>query len=754
MVFFAILLLQDSYSQKVGVVLSGGGGSGLAHIGVLKALEENNIPVDYIAGTSMGACVAGLYAAGYSPSQIEQIAVSDRFQKWAKGEVSEETFYFIKQNDPTPSIISVNFNLDSLEANLPTNFINSSSMDFGLMALFATANAAAANNFDSLMIPFRCVAANITKREEVIFDQGNLATAIRASMAYPFYLKPIKMDEDLLFDGGLYNNFPADVMCNEFHPDILIGSNVSSNFQAPTEDNVLSQLKSMLSKDTKYKLPCGDGIILEPEIPAEIGVFDFRYNQAIIDSGYVGTMRMMDSIRSLVGDYDREISTEEKRAEFLEQKTSLIFGKTEISGLHPRQTKFLINQIRNSEGTFKYKELHEVYKKLISDDKIKSIYPTANYNPTNNNFDLSLDIQENKHFTASFGGLISSKPISTGFFELKYKAMGATGFTISGNTYFGKLYNSGNAKVKWDIPFSIPFFLEGNLTINHFDYFESFSTFVEEVRPSYLIISERFANLSINMPVFRKGKISAGGTFFDQEFEYYQTKDFERTDTADVTFFEGFSAFIEYERSSLNRKMYPTKGSRLLLSYRATQGDEKTIPGSTASTDITSFKDHSWFSLKLNYDKYFLRRSNLKFGAMFEAIYSDQSYFNNYTATVLSAPAFLPLPESKTLFQGQYRAMKYVAGGTKLIYCLSPKIDLRAEAYLFQPYEELLETNRQTTKEGTEISVRDYILSFSTVYHTGVGPLALNLNYYENTETPFSILFHFGYILFNDRALE
>lgn len=747
-------MLQELYSQKIGLVLSGGGGSGLAHIGVLKALEENNIPIDYIAGTSMGACVAGLYAAGYSPEQIEQIAISPKFQKWAKGSIDQKMLYFIKQSEPSPSIININFNFDSIETNLPTNFINSAPIDFGLMELMAPANAAAGGNFDSLMIPFRCVAANITDREQKVFKKGNLATAIRASMAYPFYLKPISMNGDLLFDGGLYNNFPADIMCGEFHPDILIGSNVSSNFQEPSEDNLLSQLRSMLSKDTKYKLPCGKGIIIEPEIPNDIGVFDFRKNAAIIDSGYVGTMRMMDSIKDIVGEKKPEKSTSEKRKEFNRQKAPLVFGKTKISGLHPRQTKYLLNQARSEEGSFSKKQLHEIYMKLISDDKIKSIYPTANFNSKSGNFDLALDIKKDKHFTASFGGLISTKPISTGFFELKYQNMGATGIEISGNTYFGKLYNSANAKVKWDIPFSIPFYMESNLTINHFDYFESFSTLVEEVRPSYLIISEKFADLSINLPVMRKGKISIGATLFEQEFEYYQTKDFERSDTADLTFFEGFSTFAQYERNSLNRKMYATEGSRLLLSYRSTIGDEKTIPGSTASTHITSFDEHSWFSIKMSYEQYFLRKSFFKIGALLEAIYSDQPYFNNYTATVLSAPAFLPLPESKTLFQGQYRAMKYFAGGAKFIYCLSPKIDFRLESYLFQPYEELLETDLQQAKEGTKISVRDYILSFSTVYHTGIGPLGLNMNYYENTENPFSILFHFGYILFNKRALQ
>ena len=735
-------------------MLSGGGGSGMAHVGVLKALEEEGIMIDYIAGTSMGACVGGLYAAGYSPEQIEQIALTDEFQKWAKGSISEDKTYYFKKYRPTPSMISLNFDLDSLEYNLPTNLINSATIDFSLMELLATANGAADSNFDSLMIPFRCVAADISNREEVVFDCGNLATSIRASMAYPFYLNPIKMDGNLLFDGGLYNNFPADVMCREFAPDVLIGSNVSSNFQAPSEDNILSQLKSMLSKDTKYKIPCGKGVIIEPHIPDDIGVFDFRSNKAIIDSGYVEAMRMMDSLLLLIKDVDTSGRMSKKRSEFNSRKVPLIFGNTEINGLHPRQTKFLISRIRNAEGTFDQEDLQEIYLELIADSKIKSIYPTATYNKSNGNFDLKLDVKEEKDFTASFGGLISTQAISTGFFELKYDALGATGFSASGNIFFGKLYNSGNVNLRWDVPFSVPFYLESNWTINHFDYFESFTTFVEEIKPSYLIFSEKYGDLSISLPVFNKGKMSAGATLFDQDFEYYQTKDFERNDTADVTHFDGSSAFIKYDRNSLNRKMYPTKGSRFQLSYRSTSGKEKTIPGSTAATDDIFLKNHSFFSLKLKWENYFFKRSSIRLGYMLEGMFSDQSYFGNYTATVLSAPAFFAIPEAKTHFMGRYRAMKYVASGVKLIYCVSPKLDIRAEGYIFQPYEVLLQTNEQKADEGKKFRRRDYVFSFAPVYNTAIGPLALNVNYYENTENPLSILLHFGYILFNKKALE
>src|ERR1051326_8108274 len=189
-----LYLTPNSFSQKVGVVLSGGGASGLAHIGVLKALEENNIPVDYITGTSIGAFVGAMYAIGYSPKQMEQIALSEDFNNQVYGNIDKKYVYYFKKKEPNASWISLKLSLDTaFETNLPTNIVNPATIDFALMEGMAPAIAAAKYNFDSLFIPFRCVAADIETKSTVVFHNGDLSEAVRASISYPFYLKPIKV---------------------------------------------------------------------------------------------------------------------------------------------------------------------------------------------------------------------------------------------------------------------------------------------------------------------------------------------------------------------------------------------------------------------------------------------------------------------------------------------------------------------------------------------------------------------------------
>ena len=148
----AIFIVQNAHAQKVGVVMSGGGASGIAHIGVLKALEENHIPINCISGTSIGSIIGGLYSAGYSPTEIEKMVKDQTFSNLTKGEMSPKFGYYVRKRDDYASWRTLKLNLNnSLLSNLATNLINSVPIDFYLMETFAPANAASNYNFDSCL---------------------------------------------------------------------------------------------------------------------------------------------------------------------------------------------------------------------------------------------------------------------------------------------------------------------------------------------------------------------------------------------------------------------------------------------------------------------------------------------------------------------------------------------------------------------------------------------------------------------------
>jgi NTE family protein len=226
-IFFSVALFllcfSTNYAQRVGLVLSGGGAAGFAHIGVLKALEERNIPIDYISGTSAGALVGAMYACGLSIQQIEAIAISDEFMRMANGEVERKYKFHLRREDENASMVNLSFSKDSVFfKSLPTNLVTPALFDFDMLRVFGVIGASRFQNFDSLFVPYRWGASDIKNKKEVIFRNGNLNHAVRASMTFPFYINPITINGVLMFDGGLYNNFPADVMYYDFNPDYII----------------------------------------------------------------------------------------------------------------------------------------------------------------------------------------------------------------------------------------------------------------------------------------------------------------------------------------------------------------------------------------------------------------------------------------------------------------------------------------------------------------------------------------------------
>ena len=155
-IIFVFIIGLQANAQSVGLVLSGGGAKGMAHIGVIRVLEENNIPIDYIAGTSIGAIVGGLYAAGYSTEEMEELFKSDDFYFWSTGRIQKDYRYYFKMPEEDPAWIDIRLERedDKLKLLPPTNLIPEEQMDFAFMELLTATNAACKYSFDSLMVHF------------------------------------------------------------------------------------------------------------------------------------------------------------------------------------------------------------------------------------------------------------------------------------------------------------------------------------------------------------------------------------------------------------------------------------------------------------------------------------------------------------------------------------------------------------------------------------------------------------------------
>ncbi|HRG01612.1 MAG TPA: patatin-like phospholipase family protein [Bacteroidia bacterium] len=757
LVFVLLFSSKIAFSQKVGVVMSGGGASGIAHIGVLKALEENHIPVSCIAGTSIGSIIGGLYASGYSPIEIEKMVKDHTFSNLTKGEMSPKFGYYVRKRDDYASWRTLKLNLNnSLLSNLATNLINSVPIDFYLMETFAPANAASKYNFDSLMIPFRCVASDIEKKKSVVFREGDMPSAIRASMSYPFYIRPITIDSALLFDGGLYNNFPSNVMYEEMYPDFIIGSSVTENSEQPSDDNLYLQLRNMLMSKSNFSPVCENGVIIEPW--ADVSIFNFESAQRLIDSGYVATMRQMPQIKARISNYQDADELARKRSAFKEKVTisNIVYNKVLVKGVDAKMQKFVTKSIAQKRDTFTFKQLKKQYFRMMADEKIKSAYPTTKLDTSSGKYTLTLNAKKDKHLFFDLGGNLSNRPISNFFLAVQYNHIGKIGFTAYANGYLGKLNSSSLTKIRLEFPTKVPFYIEPSFTISRWDYYKSSALFYDFEKPAYLIQEDLFGELNIGAPVGNIGKIVATGGMSEWKNRYYQVDQFTRLDTSDVSVFDFGYGQLSYQINTLNRKQYASEGTNILVRAKVVSGVEYYYPGSTAldSVNFINGPGHDWFNLKLTIDKYIKPIKYFKIGVFAEGVYSSQDFFRNYSASILSAPSFNPIPESQTLFIDDYRAHQYMAGGVKAIATPYTNLDIRFEGYLFQPVLSIIKTKDNKAAYSTPFLYRHFLGMGALTYHTPIGPISVGVNYYDKNDNSFSFFFHFGYTIYNKKSID
>ncbi len=759
-----IICLSASHNvnaQKVALVLSGGGSRGVAHVGVIKALEENNIPIDYITGTSIGAIIGGLYANGMSPKELEELVESEDFQNWAEGQATDKHIYYYQKKAPDASWVTFKFNYNDKDSvwkhKLPTNFFSPLQLDFAFMELLSGATNISNGNFDSLFVPFRCVAADIEANKSVIFKSGDLGKSIRASMTFPFYFKPISINSRLLFDGGIYNNFPADIALEDFNPDVIIGCKVAANFDSPDEDDVLTQIENMLVSKTNYSTICEASILIKPNLE-NTSLFDFGRSSEYVDSGYVATTRLIDSIKLFVHRRVNIDSLNVKRDLFCKKKPELKVDKIYINGLSKKEEIYVRKILKKNEVLHKNKlpiplsDLKSQYFKLFAEDDFENIFPLLVFNNKSNLYDFYLDVKRKKTILLDFGGNISSNPNNEAFFQVQYKDFRSFLSTYLVNMYFGKFYGSGKAAIRLDFPYKNPFYIEPSFTYNRWDFFKSSTPFFEDKTPSYLIQSEYHAGIDVGASTGNASKLVTGFAYGSSRDDYYQTNYFSRIDVPDKTYFDFYTSTLYFERSTLNSKQFPNKGTYLLFKFRHVRGTELGVPGTTSQLTEKFERFHEYVYFKAKYINYFKTYKRLKLGFFTETVFSTQKLFSNYTASLLAAPAFEPIPESKTIFLTNYRNQIYSSIGLDNVIIIRKKIDFRIGGYLFQPYRDIIKEDNLTASYGEPFKTRYFMASSALVYKSPIGPVSLCLNYYSNANTKFSVVLNIGYILFNSKA--
>ena len=310
-----IMLLMATVSEarrpRVALVLGGGGAKGAAEVGVLKVLEEAGVQVDYIVGTSIGSIVGGLYAAGYSASELETMFQT---QEWLSLLTDRKASL---NNEPYTTINGVTyiFGFPVMDRNSRGIGVMSGSRIEQLIDSMASAKGCA--EFENLKIPFRCVTADIRNAKEVIFSKGVLCKALRASMSIPGIFKPVEHNGLLLVDGGMLNNLPVDV-CRQMGADIVIAVDLQQNEQKPRKRTDLTALTGLASLfglggilewitnrpdiEKYYANRKRADIYIHPNLPdADASSFGNKNAARMIQAGPAAAKGQLPALRALVG---------------------------------------------------------------------------------------------------------------------------------------------------------------------------------------------------------------------------------------------------------------------------------------------------------------------------------------------------------------------------------------------------------------------------------------------------------------------
>ena len=309
---FLILFCTSLYSQnkidstKVGLVLSGGGAKGISYIGVLRVLEENEIPIDYIVGTSIGGVVGAFYATGYSPDEMEAIIANPKTLSFIKGETQQGLNLFYNNQIEPSSLLSLQFFKTKNKLSLSPRVINSSMMQLAFNKFFYKANALSQSDFDQLFVPFRTVYSNIEKGNYEYMNQGLLANHVRATMNIPLIYPKHHIGEQTMFDGGIYNNFPIGVMKKEFNPNNIIGIHTgghlfdeSKNIELNTE-NLKSLFTRVLVNNSEYKsMNSKTDVLIHPKLE-HLSAFDFKNHKELIQIGEESVRSKLPELRNKI----------------------------------------------------------------------------------------------------------------------------------------------------------------------------------------------------------------------------------------------------------------------------------------------------------------------------------------------------------------------------------------------------------------------------------------------------------------------
>lgn len=723
-------------NRSVGLVLSGGGAKGIAHIGAIKALEENNIPIDYITGTSMGAIVGALYACGYTPEEMMALLGSSYFGYMSQGQTDPAFKYYFSTEPASPELVSFQLgkkNKSEQKRFNPQSVISPMPMAFGFMEIFGAYTAQCNGNFNNLFVPYRSVASNLTKHCKHVFRSGDLGEAVRASMSFPLIFQALEIDGNVFYDGGIFDNFPVDVMRTEFAPGVMIGFDVSASSKGP-QNSFMDQLDLLVMQPQSYDLPEEYGIKVRIDLN-EFGLLDWAAAKEIYTRGYMRTMEMMDSIKARIPERVSPETRTLRRNVFKSLTPELRFANVDVSGASEKQNEYIKYLFKPASGcdTIGVDRARLAFYRALGSDKLNYLTPHAVPGDSTELFDLQLETSVKNRLSAGAGAFLSSSNNSFLYLRGSYSSLSFNSLDASISAWIGQSYMAALVKASLQLPTPVPSALRLWGVVSRCRYYENEKFFFKLSEPVFLNNHEYYGKLAWAMAAGRTGAVETGigagrlyNTFFrnNTQMSYNAGRDNVGLNLGQV--------FVNYSASTLNTPAFPTSGYSRKATLAGVLGKSHFYTPLAAPSARTSAKDLKWIQLNLQEKHYFNLNRHWAMGVEGEAMLSTRPLLQSYYATISSAPAYVPTQASTNVFNPSLRANSFVAAGIVPIYKYNNSLSLRMSLSGFSALRPIEEQQDGTAAYGKIFGRAAFFGELDAVYTLPFGSFCLYGNYSTN----------------------
>lgn len=376
---------------KVGLVLSGGGAKGVAHVSAIKAIEKAGVRIDYIGGTSFGAMIGALYASGYTSDELDSIVRNTDFEKVISNVIERKNKPFQEKERTEKYILSLP--LRKFQIGIPSAFSKGQGVSNLLTRL--TKNVNHITDFSKLPIPFLCVATNLETGKQVVLKKGFLPQALRASGAFPTLIAPVMIDGKLLADGGIVNNFPVDEV-KKMGADILIGVDIQSDLKTKKDLSsavkILNQIVGFKMYEKKDEKINKVNILIKPDV-GKFGVIDFDEIDFIMKKADSAAYSQFDKLKAIA-----KKQKSFKKIEKLPNVSNIYIKKIEVKGISSYTKNYVLGKLELKQGEIiTYKKLTQSINKLSATNNFQRIQYKIKREP--NGSILKLDLEETKDKT-------------------------------------------------------------------------------------------------------------------------------------------------------------------------------------------------------------------------------------------------------------------------------------------------------------------------------------------------------------------